>query len=106
MYFLRNASDEDKETAQRCLEILKFGVSNCLVCFQGQYWEYAGDMDVMERGLTIGGFESAILADLVAAWLLENTVELMLDTCLMASMVTTASLYLTERSRLKKFASG
>jgi hypothetical protein len=30
--------------------------------------------------LTIGGYESAFFADLWAAWLLENTVELMLDT--------------------------
>jgi hypothetical protein len=32
------------------------------------------------KGLTIGSYKSAFFADLVAAWILENTVELMLDT--------------------------
>jgi hypothetical protein len=35
----------------------------------------------MEKGLTIGGFKSVFFADLVAAWLLENTVKIILNTC-------------------------
>ena len=79
-YFLRDASQEDKAAAERCLEMVKFGIANTLVQSQGQYWQYGGDLDVDEKGLTIGGYESAFFADLVAAWLLENTVELMLET--------------------------
>jgi hypothetical protein len=36
--------------------------------------EYGGEAEVEEKGLTIGGYESAWLADLVAAYLLENEV--------------------------------
>jgi hypothetical protein len=43
---------------------------------QDEYWEYSGDKSVEERGLTIGGYESAWLADLVAAYILENSTEL------------------------------
>jgi hypothetical protein len=44
--------------------------------FQGQYFEHNGlngDIDPNERALTIGGFESAWLADVVAAYILEVT---------------------------------
>jgi hypothetical protein len=37
------------------------------------YFEYDGDRDVNDKGLTIGGYESAWLAYLVAAFVLENT---------------------------------
>ena len=43
--------------------------------FNGKYWEYGGS-DVDKKGLTIGGFESAFLADLVAAFILENSQDL------------------------------
>ena len=75
-YFLRDAPKSAKETATKCLEMIKFGMANTLVTFQGQYWEYGGKCDVEEKGLTIGGFESAWLADLVAAYILENAVDL------------------------------
>ncbi len=58
---------------------MKFGMSNCLVQFNGVFWEYGGTVEAEAKGLTIGGYESAFFADLVAAWILENTVELMLD---------------------------
>jgi len=38
-----------------------------------KYYEYNGDRDPEERGLTIGGYESAWLADLVGAYILDNT---------------------------------
>lgn len=37
-----------------------------------QYYEYGGSLSTNERGLTIGGYESAWLADLVASQLLDN----------------------------------
>ena len=40
--------------------------------FEDKYYEYYGGVDVEERGLTIGGFESAWLADLVVAFLFES----------------------------------
>jgi hypothetical protein len=79
-YFLREAPESERKLASKCLEMVKFGMSNTLIHSQGQYWEYGGAVDVNKKGLTIGGFESAFFADLVAAWILENTVELMQDT--------------------------
>jgi hypothetical protein len=70
----------ERELASKCLEMVKFRMSNTLINSQGQYWEYGGVVDVNKKGLTISRFESAFFADLVAAWILENTVELMQDT--------------------------
>ena len=50
-------------------------MANTLITFHGKYWEYGG-ADVDRKGLTIGGFESAGFADLVAAYILENTRDL------------------------------
>ena len=41
--------------------------------FCGVYYEYDGDKEIDEKGLTIGGYESAWLADLVGAYILANT---------------------------------
>jgi hypothetical protein len=50
-------------------------MGNTLITFEDKYcYEYDGDRDVNDKGLTtIGGYESAWLADLVAAFVLENT---------------------------------
>jgi len=77
-YFLRDAPPEDQETARRCLELARFGMANTLVTFHRKYWEY-GETDVDQKGLTIGGYESAGFADLVAAYCFENTRDLFDD---------------------------
>lgn len=46
-------------------------MKNTLVSFTDKYYEYGRDMDGEKRGLTICGFESAWLTDLVAAYLLK-----------------------------------
>ena len=38
-----------------------------------EYYEYDGDKDPEEKGLTIGGYEPPWLADLVGAYILANT---------------------------------
>ena len=48
-------------------------MSHTLLQFRGEYYEYGGLEDPDQRGLTIGGHESAYLADLVAAFCLENS---------------------------------
>ena len=73
VFFLKDCPEEDKQLARRCLDMLKFGMGNTLITFEGKYWECGGDKDVYNKGLTIGGYESAWLADLVAAYVLENT---------------------------------
>jgi hypothetical protein len=48
-----------------CVPVLK--MENTLLTFQDQYSIYDGDQSLDEKGLTIGGYESVWLADLVAA---------------------------------------
>ena len=53
--------------------MVQFGMDNTFVTFEDQYWIYGGFLPVEDKGLTIGGFESAFFADLAAAYLLENS---------------------------------
>ena len=48
------------------LDMLKFSMSNCLINFGPDYFQYGKEKDPLKRVLTIGGFDSAWLADLVA----------------------------------------
>ena len=72
-FYSRGLPEEDINTIQRCLEMVKFGMANTIVTFEDQYWEYGGAVPVEYKGLTIGGFESAFFADLVAAYILDNS---------------------------------
>ena len=72
-YFARSVSKEEKRTIRRCLEMIKYGMATTFIQFQDSYWIYGGMIEVDEKGLTIGGYESAWLADLVAAYILENS---------------------------------
>ena len=56
--------------------MIKFGMDNSIVTFKDRYRIYGGNCPVEEKGLTIGGFESAFLADLVAAYILEKSEDL------------------------------
>ena len=47
--------------------MIAFGMGNTLLTFRNCYYEYAGASDIEGKELTIGGFESAWLADLVLA---------------------------------------
>ena len=55
-------------------------MGNTLLTFQDQYYEHGGSLDPSKRGLTIGGYESAWLADLVAAWIFKETEKLFRQT--------------------------
>jgi hypothetical protein len=74
-YFAKDLDSDQRRKIEACLEMVRFGMGNTLVTFVDKYYEYGGEADVEEKGLTIGGYESAWLADLVASYLLENTVE-------------------------------
>jgi hypothetical protein len=50
-------------------------MGSTLITFEDKYFEYDGDRDVNDKGLTIGGYESAWLADLVTAFVLESTAQ-------------------------------
>ena len=69
--FLADTSHDGKKSAKQCLDMFKFGMDNTFVTFEDQYYIYGGFLTVEEKGPTIGGFESAFFADLVAAYILE-----------------------------------
>ena len=70
-FFVRTLTTATKKTINLCLELIRFGMSSTLICFDGEYYEYHGG-EKEEQGLAIGGYESAFLADLVASYLLEK----------------------------------
>ena len=57
-----------------------FGIGNTLIWFREKSYQYGSIVDKDGQELTIGGYESAWLADLVAAIILENTQPLFSDT--------------------------
>ena len=63
---------EDRETIKSCLELIKFGMESTLVTFEDKYYLYDGDQLAEEKGLMIGGYESAWLADLAMSFLLDT----------------------------------
>jgi hypothetical protein len=68
--------DEQEEgQIQTCLEFIKFGMSNTIITFVDRYYMYDGDLEIEDRGLTIGGYESAWLADLAIAYIVEKAQE-------------------------------
>jgi hypothetical protein len=75
-YFARDLDSDLRRKIEACLEMVRFGMGNTLVTFVDKYYEYGGEADVEEKGLTIGGYESAWLADLAASYLLENAGEM------------------------------
>jgi hypothetical protein len=53
--------------------MISFGMRSTLFTFQDIYYEYEEETDPDDRGLMIGGYESAMLVDLVGAYILEMT---------------------------------
>ena len=70
-FFARTLTTATKKTINICLEIIRFGMSSTLICFDGEYYEYHRG-EKAEQGLAIGGYESTFLADLVAYYLFEK----------------------------------
>jgi hypothetical protein len=53
--------------------MIAFGMGNTLLLFVNKYYEYKGKKEIQDKGLAIGGYELAWLANLVAAFVLENS---------------------------------
>jgi hypothetical protein len=79
-YFSGGLIDEEKDIVNECLALIRFGMENTLLTIQDQYYIYDGDQSLDEKGLTMGGYESAWLADLVAAYILGQADEKISDT--------------------------
>ena len=65
--------EEELNKVEDCPDIIKLGMSSTPVSFKDKNYECDGDKDPEQKGLTIGGYESAWLADLVGAHVLANT---------------------------------
>jgi hypothetical protein len=57
----QNLPEHLHATIDGCLGLIQFGMANNFICFQDQYYGCDGGKDPNERGLAIGGFESAWL---------------------------------------------
>ena len=75
-YFSTNLDQEARNTVKAGMQMIKFGMGATIVQFRNEYWEYGGDAAVKDKGLTIGGFESAWIADVVMAWIMEEAGDL------------------------------
>ena len=71
-FYSKNLDIEQKGKITDCLKMIQFGMGNTLLTFVYQYYKCGGSLEVDKRGLTIGGYESAWLADLVASFILDN----------------------------------
>ena len=71
-FFTRGAPREMKDRAAVCLEMLQFGMERTYLQFGDKYYQYEGEGVPGDPGLTIGGYESAWLADLGLAYLLQQ----------------------------------
>jgi hypothetical protein len=71
LQFLRR---ETEGKIKECLKMITFEMGNTLLTFIGKYYEYDNEWEIRDKGLTINGYVSAWLADLVAAFMLESLV--------------------------------
>ena len=70
-YFTRNLPKSQQSNVKFCLKLIAFRMSYTLLTFEDKYYEYR-EKGIKTKGLAIGGYESAFLADLVASYLLEK----------------------------------
>ena len=71
-HFSQGLNDEEKDVIEAALEMQKFSMANTLIQFREKYYKYGeGGEDALERALTIGGYDSAWMADMVAGYILE-----------------------------------
>ena len=71
IFFARKITAATKKTINLCLELTRFGTSSTLISFDGEYYEYPGG-EKEGKGLAIGGYESAFLANLVVSYLFDK----------------------------------
>ena len=69
--FHKNLPKSQQSTVKLCLKLSAFGMISSLLTFEEKYYEY-GEKGIETKGLAIGGYESAFLADLVASYMFEK----------------------------------
>ena len=78
--------------------MIKYGMTSTVLGFKDKYYEYDGKVEAMHKGLTIGGYESAWLADLAVSYLFQQHITMLISKTLYSqeSIVMTESSYSTE----------
>ncbi len=79
-YFTRHLPKTVRHDINTCLRLIKFGMQSTYLQFQDDYYEYDGDQPPEDRGLTIGGYESAFLSDVAGAYIFKRTSPIFKDT--------------------------
>ena len=74
-FYSSHLPKETQSKINKCIKMIKFHMDSCLISFDGKYYKYKGGEAESDKGLVIGGYESAFLANLVASYLLEETEE-------------------------------
>jgi hypothetical protein len=64
---------KQKTKIKVCLKMIAFGMGNTLLTLVNKYYKYDGKQEMQDKGLTIGGYKSSWLTDLVIAFVLKNT---------------------------------
>ena len=70
-YFTKNLPKSHKYTVKLCLKLVAFGMSSTLLIFEEKYFEYR-EKGTETKGLAIGGYVLAFLADLVISYLFKK----------------------------------
>jgi hypothetical protein len=55
-YFSKNLPMKEILIIREWLKVIHFGMGNTLITFEDKCYEYDGDRDANDRGLTIGGY--------------------------------------------------
>jgi hypothetical protein len=80
-FFSHFLGEKQKAKIKVCLKMIAFGMGNTLLTFVDKYYKYDGEHEIKDnKGLTIFGYESAWLADLVVVFILESTTNLFNET--------------------------
>ena len=70
-HYCQDMNEEKQEVIDAALEMQQFSMGTTIVMFRDKYYEYGVSNDPMEKGITICGYDSAWLTDMVAGYLLE-----------------------------------
>ena len=73
LYFTRKIPKDKKKNLDLFIEMIGKGMDAILLTFGDKYFEYGGGMKLEDKGLAIGGYESAWLADLAIAYIFEKS---------------------------------
>lgn len=75
-YYARGLPSDEKKIIETSLKLIEWGMNSALCTFDGKYYEYGRIEDLENKGISIGAYEGAFLADLVANFVYAKTAHL------------------------------